>query len=104
MLSTIFNNPKKTLGSIRDRYKQLRLSIGYTQEALSERSGVSLGSLKRFERAGEISLVGLLKISAVLGCLKDFESLAVKDVTQGMSLDQIIASDKTPIRKRGVKK
>lgn len=46
-----------------------------TQEQLSERSDVSLGSLKRFERTGEISLSSLIKIAFALGLEDDFDSL-----------------------------
>lgn len=54
------------------KYKKL------TQQQLAERSGVSLGSLKRFEQTGEISLTSLLKLAFVLDSLKDFEKLFPK--------------------------
>lgn len=46
-----------------------------TQVQLSQRSDVSLGSLKRFERTGEIALSSLVKISFALGCQNDFDAL-----------------------------
>lgn len=49
---------------IRDIRKRQKLS----QERLSEKSGVSLGSVKRFERSGEISLISLTKIAIALNC------------------------------------
>jgi len=36
---------------------------------------VSLGSLKRFEGSGQISLESFLKLALVLECLGDFEKL-----------------------------
>ncbi|MCL2391042.1 MAG: helix-turn-helix transcriptional regulator [Oscillospiraceae bacterium] len=42
---------------------------------LSEMSGVSYGSMKRFELSGEISLKSLLKIAIVLDCADAFETL-----------------------------
>ena len=42
------------------------------------RAGVSLGSLKRFEQTGNISLDSLIKIAFVLNCQEDFESLFAK--------------------------
>jgi hypothetical protein len=42
---------------------------------LSQRSGVSLGSIKRFERTGEIALSSLLKLAMVLGYENDFNNL-----------------------------
>lgn len=46
-----------------------------TQADMAARSGVSLGSIKRFERTGEVSLSSLLKIAMVLDCLGDFSEL-----------------------------
>lgn len=43
-----------------------------TQEELSRKSGVSLGSLKRLETKGKISLESLIKIAFALGYEKDF--------------------------------
>ncbi len=57
------------------RFKLRRKEAGLTQKELSIRSGVSYGSLRRFESTGEISLVSLLKISNAIGCLKDFNEL-----------------------------
>ena len=37
-----------------------------SQKRLSEKSGVSLGSVKRFEQSGEISLSALTKIAIAL--------------------------------------
>lgn len=46
-----------------------------TQKQLAQKSGVSLGSIKRFERLGEISLSSLVKIAFVLDCEDDFDAL-----------------------------
>ncbi|MCF6332796.1 MAG: hypothetical protein L3J11_05880 [Draconibacterium sp.] len=42
---------------------------------MAERSGVSLGSLKRFENTEKISLESLLKLAHLLGRLKDFKNV-----------------------------
>ena len=57
-------------------------------EKFAEISGVSLGSLKRFENTGEISLVSLLKLAIVLDCAEEFEQLFVKKHI--MSIQEII--------------
>lgn len=57
------------------KLKTLRKQQGMTQRELAERSGVSLGSLKRFETQGQISLASLLKLVDVLGRLADFEKV-----------------------------
>lgn len=59
---------------MRERRKERKLS----QVQLSRRSDVSLGSLKRFERTGEISLSSLVKLAFALGCESDFDSLFSK--------------------------
>lgn len=42
---------------------------------MSEKSGVSLGSVKRFENSGEISLISLAKIAAALEIEGELERL-----------------------------
>ena len=53
---------------IAQRIRSIRKRQKLSQERLSEKSGVSLGSLKRFERSGEISLISLTKIAIALSC------------------------------------
>ena len=60
---------------VSDRFRNARKSIKMSQGVLAERSGVSLGSIKRFERTGEISLSSLLKLAMVLGYENDFNNL-----------------------------
>ena len=73
MLSILPKNPHDVMQEIRDRFKARRGTLRYTQKELSTRSGVSLGSLKRFESSGQIALESLLKLALVLECLGDFE-------------------------------
>ena len=54
--------------NVRARRKERKL----TQSGLAKLSGVSLGSIKRFESSGEISLKSLLNIAVVLDCEEDF--------------------------------
>ena len=57
--------------TVRKRRKERKLSM----QDLAEKSGVSYGSVKRFESSGEISLLSLLKIATVLDCADGFEAL-----------------------------
>lgn len=57
------------------RFRNARKTVKMSQATLAERSGVSLGSIKRFERTGEISLSSLLKLAMVLGYENDFNNL-----------------------------
>ncbi|OPZ34545.1 MAG: hypothetical protein BWY98_01032 [Tenericutes bacterium ADurb.BinA155] len=60
--------------------KRRRKALHLTQKALAEKTLVSLGSLKRFEQQGEISLSSLLRIAFVLDCLSDFAAVFSKPV------------------------
>jgi transcriptional regulator with XRE-family HTH domain len=53
--------------------------MNLSQKEMAERSGVSLGSLKRFESQGKISLESFLKLAHLLGHLKDFEAILLPD-------------------------
>lgn len=57
------------------RLKLLRKRQKISQEKLSIKSGVSLGSIKRFETTGEISLKNLTKLASALKCESDIKSL-----------------------------
>lgn len=71
--------PKDIRIEISKRHIRLRKQKGLSQVELAERSGVSLGSLKRFETKGLVSLEALLKLAFVLGRLSDFETLLKPD-------------------------
>lgn len=75
MLSFILQSPQEVMLTLAQRAKAKRLAQNLTQQGLSVRSGVSLGTIKRFERFGEISLRSLIELSIVLGCMTDFEEL-----------------------------
>ncbi len=51
---------KKTIAS---NFKKRRKEHKKSQKQMEKESGVSLGSLKRFEQSGEISLSSLIKLS-----------------------------------------
>ena len=60
---------------IANRMVQLRKRKKISQKALSVKSGVSLGSLKRFEQTGEISLQSFTKLAIALEVEGELESL-----------------------------
>ena len=54
---------------------RMRKKLGYSQVKLSKKAGVSLGSLKRFEQLGEVSLTSLTKIAIALEVSYQLEDL-----------------------------
>jgi len=95
--------PNDIMKELSQKFKERRLTIGYTQQALAERSGVSLGSLKRFEGSGQISLESLLQLALVLECLDDFGEIANPLQKSIKSMDELLVEKKN-IPKRGRKK
>lgn len=100
-MSVIMKSPSELSQEIAQRVKQKRLSLDLSQKTLSERSGVSYGTLKKFEHSGQISLKSLLKIALSLNALDGFTALfSEKKAEEFTSLDELL-KDKT--RKRGRK-
>ncbi|MFR7761976.1 MAG: helix-turn-helix domain-containing protein [Eubacterium sp.] len=61
--------------NIAGRLRNIRKRHCISQEKLSEISGVSYGSIKRFESTGQISLKSLTKIATSLGVVNEIRSL-----------------------------
>lgn len=84
---------------IATRAKKIRLAKGFTQQGLALRSGVSLGSIKRFERTGNISLISLLSLAITLGRLDDFDQVFQhKEDLSKMTIDDMLRPERTPKR------
>ena len=74
------------------RVKDIRKRRGYTQESLAEASGVSYGSIKRFETTGMISIVSLTKIAIVLECADQITDMF--DNIEYRSIQEVINENK----------
>lgn len=72
---SITKQPSLVLKEIAAKHKKYRKNRKISQEILAERSGISLGSLKRFESTGQISFESLLKLVHFFGLLDHFSSL-----------------------------
>ena len=94
-------NPKALAQGIAQRVRTRRLELNLTQQALAKRSGVSLGSLQRFENQAEISLKSLLKLAVALNATAEFKQLF--GTVNYQHIDEIIASQQHKTRKRGRK-
>ncbi|PHS32018.1 MAG: transcriptional regulator [Sulfurovum sp.] len=90
MLSFLPPTPSTLMETLKTKFRQRRKELGYTQPELSSRSGVSLGSLKRFESSGQISLESLLKLALVLECLDGFEGVCEEREKMPESIEDLL--------------
>ena len=98
MRAIVLHTPEELAARVGQRARDQRLRLRLTQAGLAARSGVALGTLKRFERTGRIGVVGLAKLAVVLGATDGMEQLfAPPEFT---SLDDVIAAER-PARQRG---
>lgn len=91
---------RKIVENIRDR----RLQMELTQEGLSERSGVPLSTLRKFEQKGVISLESFLKILSVVGGLEEMLDALKPKEQHFKSIDEVLKSEEKSTRKRGNRK
>lgn len=92
-------NPGKIVQKISDRVKKNRLELNLSQSALATRSGVSLGSLKRFEQSAEISLKNLVMLALALDSTHEFSLLF--SGKRYKNIDELLTKEKAKTAKRG---
>ena len=68
---------EKVIENLVNRVIARRKELKISQKDLAVKSGVSYGSIRRFETTGEISLKSLIQIAKVLNSLEDFNKLFV---------------------------
>ncbi|MET1026391.1 MAG: helix-turn-helix transcriptional regulator [Dongiaceae bacterium] len=90
-------SPAEILTMVAARCRQRRLAFGHSRDQLAARSGVTAASLKRFERTGNISFDGLVKLAIALDALDGVDLLFAKKVYG--NLDEILET--APPRQRG---
>ena len=78
MIDLDINTADDICSRIAKNARALRKAKGLTQVELSKKSGVSLGSLKRFETTGQISLFSLANLAIALEADDEFLSLFSK--------------------------
>lgn len=85
--------PAESLKKTADKLRVLRKAAKLSQQELAERSGVSFGSVKRFENTGKISIESFYKLLHILGRLTEFDSILQPD--EDHSEIELLFSDKT---------
>ena len=86
----LFNpkTPNDIAKELVERIKQHRKKLKMSQARLATKSGVSLGSIKRFESKYEISLNSFIKILIALNLEQDLENLFTQKSYN--SIDEVI--------------
>ena len=84
-----------------ERFKELRLEVGFKRSTLASQAGVSESSLKRFETTGQVSLQNLLRLTHALGRLEDFAGLLIPPPATSLTSLRKQVSGK--MRKRGIR-
>ena len=69
---------------LKTRFQLRRKEAKLSREQLAARSGVSYGSIRRFESTGDISLHSLLKISHTIGLLDEFNALFKQPIIKNL--------------------
>ena len=90
-MSYFFFNPKTPndiAHELVEKIKQHRKKLKISQAQLASKSGVSLGSIKRFESKHEISLNSFIKILIALNLERDLENLFTQKNYN--SIDEVI--------------
>lgn len=75
-----------------ERFAKIRKRRKISQKILSEKSGVSFGSIKRFETTGQISLISLTKLAIALGCSNEITEMFT-DVPY-LSIEEVISENR----------
>lgn len=72
---SINKTPSQVQLELAERLRKIRKDKKVSQSVLADKSGVSLGSIKRFEHTGEISLASLLRLAHLFDRLDDFDAV-----------------------------
>ena len=82
----IWETPEELDQKLAQRVRKIRKRRSITQEKLASISGVSYGSIKRFETTGQISLLSLTKIAMALDLADElrniFTQVPYKDIQE----------------------
>ena len=79
MTDILLITPADVMLQTAQRAKALRLEQNITQQELADKAGIAVGTVKRFEKTGEVQFNHLLRIALVLGRLDDFKTLFAAD-------------------------
>ena len=86
MRSLTWETAEELDAALAQRIRNIRKRRSISQEKLAQMSGVSYGSIKRFESTGQISLVNLTRIAMALDIAGDlrnaFSQVPYRDIQE----------------------
>ena len=68
---------KEMLERIGENFKRMRLLINISQKKLAEKSGISLSTIKRFEKGEPISTLYLVRLFRAINRLDELDKLFI---------------------------
>lgn len=92
MAEYIWETAEEMNQALATRVRNIRKRRSISQEQLSTMSGVSFGSVKRFESTGKISLISLTKIAVALSCADEIRNLFTE--VPYRSIEEVINENK----------
>ena len=78
MEALVWETPEELDQKLADRVRNIRSRRSISQQKLAKMSGVSYGSIKRFETTGQISLISLTRIAIALGIADELRNIFSK--------------------------
>lgn len=97
------HDPDQIAGRLARRVRAERLRKEWKQQTLAERSGVSLPTVRRYERTGRTSVENLLRLCHALGRLDEFADLLKPPPVSSLAELEARSATATPKRRRGVR-
>ena len=91
MNKLLWETPDEIILKLAQKVKRIRKRRKITQEELSQISDVSLGSVKRFEMTGQISLISLVKLSLALDIVDEIRNLFTN--VEYLSIEEVLNDD-----------
>ena len=89
---------REILAELSSRLRSRRLARNLTQNGLARRSGVALGTLKRFESTGRVSLASFVRLAIALKDEAALEGLLLEE--EFRTLEDVLRSERKPRRGR----
>lgn len=91
-------SPDEVCQTVGARAKELRLAAGQRQADLAAAAGVTLSTLKRFERSGQVGFETVVRVALALGAERGFAELFPP--REARSLDDVLAASRKRQRAR----